>query len=158
MKLLYVIQRYGDKIVGGSESACRHFAERLVSRGHEVQVLTSCAHDYVDWADEYSAGTEVINGVTIHRFPVVEARKDELFGPLQHWMMQHPGSAPLFEQQRWTTLMGPQLNGQREWLVDNAHTYDCEFISEVKHVPSLDTKHMCKRIYPHLYIIAKQND
>lgn len=125
MKLLYVIQRYGDKIVGGSESACRHFAERLVSRGHEVHVLTSCAHDYVDWADEYPAGTEVINGVTIHRFPVVEARKDSLFGPLQHWMMQHPGSAPLFEQQRWTTLMGPQLSGQREWLVDNAHTYDC---------------------------------
>ena len=67
MKLLYVIQRYGDQIVGGSESACRHFAERLVARGHEVHVLTSCAHDYVDWADEYPAGTEIINGVTTFR-------------------------------------------------------------------------------------------
>ena len=79
MKLLYVIQRYGDQIVGGSESACRHFAEWLVARGHEVDVLTSCAHDYVDWADEYPAGIEIINGVTIHRFPVVEPRKDKLF-------------------------------------------------------------------------------
>ena len=125
MKLLYVIQRYGDQIVGGSESACRHFAERLVSRGHEVQVLTSCAHDYVDWADEYPSGTEVINGVIIHRFPVVEPRKDKLFAPLQHWMMHHTGSTPLFEQRRWATLMGPQLNGQREWLLENAHAFDC---------------------------------
>jgi len=44
------------------------FAERLVARGHEVDVLTSCAHDYVDWADEYPAGTEVINGVTYSPF------------------------------------------------------------------------------------------
>lgn len=124
MKLLYVIQRYGDRIVGGSESACREFAEHLSGRGHDVDVLTSCAHNYVDWADEYQPGTEEINGVTVHRFPIVEKRTDKLFGPLQAWLMHHPGSAPLFEQQRWTTLMGPQLEGQRSWLLDNAHHYD----------------------------------
>jgi glycosyltransferase involved in cell wall biosynthesis len=39
-------------------------------------------------------------------------------------MMNHPGSGPLFEQQRWATAMGPDLMGQRRWLMDNAHRYD----------------------------------
>jgi glycosyltransferase involved in cell wall biosynthesis len=124
MKILYVVQRYGERIVGGSEAACRHFAEHLVQRGHDVHVLTSCAHDYVDWSDEYPRGEQLINGVKVHRLPVVEPRKDELFAPLQHWLMNRPGSAPLFEQQRWTTLMGPQLKDQRTWLLDNGHLFD----------------------------------
>jgi glycosyltransferase involved in cell wall biosynthesis len=124
MKILYVVQRYGERIVGGSEAACRHFAEHLTARGHEVHVLTSCAHDYVDWADEYPAGTEVVHGVIVHRLPVVEPRMDRLFAPLHSWIMNHPGSAPLFEQWRWTTLMGPHLKGQRTWLLDKAHTFD----------------------------------
>ncbi len=119
-----MVQRYGERIVGGSEAACRHFAEHLTARGHEVHVLTSCAHDYVDWADEYPAGTEVVNGVIVHRLPVVEPRTDKLFAPLHSWIMNHPGSAPLFEQWRWTTLMGPYLKGQRTWLIDKAHTFD----------------------------------
>ena len=53
MKILYLVQRYGAEIVGGSESACREFAEHLVGLGHEVEVLTSCARDYVEWANYY---------------------------------------------------------------------------------------------------------
>jgi glycosyltransferase involved in cell wall biosynthesis len=124
MRILYVVQRYGERIVGGSEAACRHFAEQLVQRGHEVHVLTSCAHDYVDWADEYEPGVHLINGVQVHRLQVVEPRTDKQFAPLHNWITAHPGSAPLFEQQRWTTLMGPQLQEQRSWLLEHAHTYD----------------------------------
>ena len=124
MRILYVVQRYGEKIVGGSEAACRHFAEHLAQRGHDVHVLTSCAHDYVDWADEYEPGEHNINGVHVHRLQVVEPRQDKLFAPLHNWIMAHPGSAPLFEQQRWTALMGPQMRDQREWLLEHAHTYD----------------------------------
>jgi glycosyltransferase involved in cell wall biosynthesis len=124
MRILYVVQRYGEQIVGGSEAACRHFAEHLVERGHEVHVLTSCAHDYVDWADEYEPGEHLINGVRVHRLQVVEPRQDKLFAPLHNWVMAHPGSAPLFEQQRWSTLMGPQLRDQRMWLLEHAHSFD----------------------------------
>ena len=48
MRVLYSVQRYGEDIVGGSESACRSFAEQLVARGDEVEVTTSCARSYVD--------------------------------------------------------------------------------------------------------------
>ena len=124
MRILYVVQRYGERIVGGSEAACRQFAEHLVQRGHQVDVLTSCAHDYVDWANEYEPGVHVINGVTVHRMPVVAPRPPREFDVLHNWVVHNPFGAPLFEQQRWTTLMGPRLTDMRGWLLENAHTYD----------------------------------
>ena len=124
MRILYVVQRYGEKIVGGSEAACRLFSEELVRRGHQVEVLTSCAHSYIDWADEYEPGTEEINGVTVHRLPVVERRTDEVFGHLHPYVMSHPASLPLFEQQRWARVMGPQLRDQRGWLLRNSSRFD----------------------------------
>lgn len=124
MKVLYVVQRYGEKIVGGSESACRMYAENLVKRGHSVDVLTSCAHSYVDWADEYEPGSSEINGVTVHRLRVIEPRTDQLFAPLHDAVMKRPRSLPKFEQQRWARLMGPRLAELESWLLINATSYD----------------------------------
>jgi glycosyltransferase involved in cell wall biosynthesis len=124
VKILYVVQRYGEKIVGGSEAACRLFSEELVRRGHLVEVLTSCAHSYIDWADEYEPGSEEINGVMVHRLPVIERRTDKVFGKFHPYVMSHPASVPLFEQQRWARVMGPQLLNQRRWLLDNSPRFD----------------------------------
>ena len=124
MRVLYVVQRYGDRIVGGSESACRQFSEHLAGRGHDVHVLTSCAEDYVDWANEYEPGEYFMNGVTVHRLPVVASRPPREFDLLHDWIIHHPGTAPLAEQQRWTTLMGPRLENMRSWLLDNCESFD----------------------------------
>jgi glycosyltransferase involved in cell wall biosynthesis len=86
--------------------------------------MTSCAQSYVDWGDEYTPGQEDINGVIVHRLPVVERRTNELFGSLHGHMMNKPASSPLFEQQRWARLMGPQLQDQRSWLLHNAQRFD----------------------------------
>ena len=74
MKILYSVHRYGTEVVGGAETACRLFAEQLVNRGHEVDVLTSCALSYVDWADAFEPGKSTLNGVRVHRLPVVQSR------------------------------------------------------------------------------------
>ena len=39
MRILYVVMRYGEEIAGGAEQHCRDFAERIVQRGHDVEVL-----------------------------------------------------------------------------------------------------------------------
>ena len=124
MKLLYTVQRYGEDIVGGSEAACRLFAERLAERGHDVEVVTSCAQSYVDWADEYEPGTTELNGVTVHRLPVTALRTVEEFGPLNEWTILGPRPIPLFQQQRWMRLMGPQLRGYPTWLRANLDRFD----------------------------------
>lgn len=124
MRLLYTVQRYGDDIVGGSEAACRLFAEHLAERGHEVHVVTSCARNYTDWADEYAPGTHTSNGVIVHRLPVVRPRATTRFEPLNEWTILGPRPMPLFQQRRWADEMGPRLAGYRAWLLDAAAEYD----------------------------------
>ena len=63
MRILYVVQRYGEDVAGGAEQHARAFAERLVEREHEVTVLTSCASSYVDWANAFQPGWSRTNGV-----------------------------------------------------------------------------------------------
>ena len=70
MRLLYVVQRYGETIAGGAEQHCREMAERMARRGHHVEVATTCAQSYVDWADAYEPGRSTIGGVVVHRFRV----------------------------------------------------------------------------------------
>jgi glycosyltransferase involved in cell wall biosynthesis len=124
MKLLYVVQRYGEDIVGGSEAACRQFAEALVGAGHEVDVLTSCARSYVTWENSYDPGESLINGVRVHRLPVIEPRYPERFGPMDQWLMSGRGRPSTWEHQRWASLMGPNMDGLREWLMAHYSCFD----------------------------------
>ena len=55
-------------INGGAELHARYIAERL-ARHAEVEVLTTCATDYVTWRNELPAGVEQVNGVPVRRFP-----------------------------------------------------------------------------------------
>ena len=70
MRLCYVVQRYGTHIAGGAEQFCREMAERMAARGHHVEVVTSCAQSYIDWANEFEPGRTTMNGVLVHRLPV----------------------------------------------------------------------------------------
>lgn len=124
MRLLYTVQRYGEDLVGGSEAACREFSEHLARRGHHVEVVTSCARSYVDWADEYEPGTTEINGVLVHRLSIAEPRSAEASRPLDDWTVLGPRPMPLFQQQRWLRLLGPQLKDYPTWLRTQAERFD----------------------------------
>ena len=53
MKIAFVVQRYGLDINGGAELHCRYVAERLLKYA-EVDVLTTCAQDYIRVAESLS--------------------------------------------------------------------------------------------------------
>lgn len=124
MRILYTVQRYGETIVGGSEAAARMFSEKLVQRGHQVEVLTSCALSYVDWANVLEPGTTEINGVVVHRLAVLSPRLPERFGPIHNWMMSGPKPAPHFVQQLWAKQMGPDLVNLQPWILANIERFD----------------------------------
>ena len=79
MKLAVVVQRYGADINGGAELHARYIAEHL-SRHVEVEVLTTCARDYITWRNALPAGSETVHGLTVRRFPVSRERDPAEFG------------------------------------------------------------------------------
>jgi glycosyltransferase involved in cell wall biosynthesis len=124
MRLLYVVQRYGPEVAGGAEHHCRQFATRLAARGHQVEVLTTCAVNHVDWANHYREGTEEIDGVVVHRLPVAEPRDHRFFSPLNSRVVWGERPVPLYLQERWMQIQGPNLPGLGPFLVEEAPGYD----------------------------------
>lgn len=73
-----MVQRYGLDIAGGAEYHCRLVAEHL-ARHAQVEVLTTCASDYITWANQYPEGLETLNGIPVRRFRVKRPRDPERF-------------------------------------------------------------------------------
>lgn len=123
MRLLFVVQRYGHEIAGGAETFCREFATRLTRRGHDVTVVTSQARSYVDWANELPGGTSTIDGVTVHRLPVLHPRPDDAFGPLNARVL-HSRMVPSHLQESWMKMQGPLLTTLPAWLTEHGSGFD----------------------------------
>ncbi len=86
-RLAFVTPRYGDEVVGGSESVLREAAQGLVERGWEVDILTTCAVDHHTWANAMAPESFVEAGVRVHRFSTVhdgdKAQRDLMEGRIQ---------------------------------------------------------------------------
>ena len=110
-RIAIVVQRYGAEVNGGAEQHARWLAESLAAAA-DVTVLTTCALDYITWADHYPAGESELNGVRICRYPVdaprdwkkaqrqthkLMTRRHTLFDQVQWVREQGPYSSPLFE-------------------------------------------------------------
>lgn len=121
MKLAFVIHRYGADMAGGSEAHCRQLAERLLPR-HDITVLTSCARDYVTWADSYPAGATNINGVNVIRFPVRRTRRLKTFADLSDTVFE--GRPTQEEEHQWFVENGPEVPGLLEHLEKHGTEYD----------------------------------
>jgi glycosyltransferase involved in cell wall biosynthesis len=104
VKLAIVVQRYGADISGGAELHARYIAEHL-ARHVEVEVLTTCARDYVTWKNELPEGTDTVNGVRVRRFPVVKPRDPDDFGRRSHQVFERPHSVR--DEQAWLDSEGP---------------------------------------------------
>lgn len=102
-KIAFIIQRYGESITGGAEAHCRMVAEYM-TRHWQVEVLTTCAEDYITWANALPAGTETLNGVTVRRFATSMPRNKRLFDACYDLL------APL------TTLDQPRRRGVNKLL------------------------------------------
>ncbi|WP_166332582.1 glycosyltransferase family 4 protein [Sphingobacterium chungjuense] len=66
-KIGIVVQRYSEEVNGGAELHARQLAEHLQYK-YEVEVLTTCAIDYVFWENYYPEGEDFVNGVKVIRF------------------------------------------------------------------------------------------
>jgi len=72
-RVAIVVPRCHQSLVGGAEALAWQYASLLADR-YEVELLTSCASDYVHWNNDLAAGLEWRDGVAIHRFRVDRPR------------------------------------------------------------------------------------
>lgn len=136
MRLLFVVQRYGREVAGGAELCCREFATRMAQRGHDVEVLTSRALSYVDWADAYPAGSGELDGVTVHRLPLVTPRHDYSFGILNARTVWSGRPVPLHLQRHWMRSSGPLLDGLCPWLAERSGGFDAVIFFSYSYYPT----------------------
>jgi len=147
MKLAFVIQRYGTEVLGGSEHLCRLVAERL-SAQHTVEVLTTCARDYVTWKNEYPEGSDRVRGVTVRRFANARTRDITAFNKYSDWIYNNPHSRA--DEMEWLKQQGPWCPPLLEYLERNQQQYDVVICFTYLYAPTV----LGVRIAPHKTILV----
>lgn len=122
MRVAFIIQRYGNEVVGGAELHCRWVVERLAKK-ISLEVITTTAIEYLTWHNDYPAGLTQVNGVQVRRFTVERRREEERFQRLSNKVCFHRHSDA--EEREWVEEHGPYSPQLISYLRDHHQDYDC---------------------------------
>ena len=134
MKLAFIVQRYGPEILGGSEYHCRLIAERLALT-HQVDVLTTCARDYITWQNEYPEGADRVRGVTVRRFANARTRDIQAFNAFSDRIFTQSHSRQ--DELEWLKQQGPWSPGLIDYLERHHHSYDALIFFTYLYAPTV---------------------
>ena len=134
-RVAVVVARFGPEISGGAELLARLVSQQLAGRGHEVTVLTTCAEDYVTWADALPPGESRDGALRVLRFPV-RAPRD-----LERW---NDSMQPILRL-RWTDEderralreQGPDTPALLDHLREHGDEYDAVIFFTLLYLPTV---------------------
>ena len=135
MRIAFVVQRYGAEILGGSEYHCRLVAERLAAR-HEVEVLTTCARDYITWKNEYPGGQRP--GSRRHR-PALRQRAAAGHRrrsiEYSDWIFANAHTRD--DELKWLEMQGPWCPALLDYLKRHHRSYDALIFFTYLYAPTV---------------------
>jgi glycosyltransferase involved in cell wall biosynthesis len=136
-KLLFVVQRFGLEVDGGAELYCRWLVKNL-SGDFDVDVLTTCAINYITWANEYPEGRAELLGIPVIRFRVDHERDIDSFDSLTGKILSE--NADKNQQMFWLNAQGPVSSGLLKYIDQNSDQYDALiFITYLYHPTVMGT-------------------
>ena len=122
-RVAFVVQRAGREVNGGSEALCLQIATRM-SAHWQVEILTTCALDYVTWANHYPPGTDAIGDVVVRRFPVARPRDPQAFDRLSVRLQPALSSTSIEDCEAWMREQGPWCPALFDYLAANHLAYE----------------------------------
>jgi glycosyltransferase involved in cell wall biosynthesis len=111
------------EVNGGAEALCLKIAERM-SKYWDVEILTTCALDYMTWENHYPSGITEILGVKVERFKVSPQRNVEVFNHLSEKIYPRLKEASIKEQEEWMLAQGPLSSDLITYVEQHEHEYD----------------------------------
>ena len=121
-KVAVINQRYGSEVNGGSEYYTKKLAEHL-NEYYNVEVLTTTALNYDTWEPYYSAGIELENGISVHRFHVAKTRNVIEFKLINKMVRLFPALSKLLEPM-WIKSQGPYCPQLISYIKDHKDDFD----------------------------------
>jgi glycosyltransferase involved in cell wall biosynthesis len=106
---------------GGAELLCRLIAEHL-SKYCDVEVITTCAKDYISWRDEYKRGRDSVNGITVWRFSVDTPRDIQNFNKISERIFGRIHNKE--DEIEWMKQQGPYSTELLNYISNNKNVYD----------------------------------
>ena len=109
-------------------------AEQLAAR-HEVEVLTTCARDYVTWKNEYPEGSDRIRGVTVRRFANSQTRDIDDFNRYSDWIFQNAHDQA--DEMEWLKRQGPWSPGLIDYMKRHHGQYEALIFFTYLYAPTV---------------------
>lgn len=114
-QVAFVVQRCGSGVNGGAESLCLQVAQKM-SNAWNVEILTTCALDYMTWENHYPEGVEYSDSAPIRRFPTSTTRDVDAFNQLSADMLSRMRFCSIAEQERWMEMQGPNSSDLSSYI------------------------------------------
>lgn len=105
-RVAFVVQRCGAGVNGGAESLCLQVAQKM-SDTWDVEILTTCALDYMTWENHYPEEVDLRDDVAIRRFPTSSTRNVDSFNQLSADLNSRMRLSSIKEQEQWMEKQGP---------------------------------------------------
>lgn len=142
-KIAIIVQRYGKEVNGGAELHAKLLAHQLAKK-HTIEILTTTAIEYNNWANHYPSGKQTVDGIDVIRFSTISknhkkyraaartiynrTKPQKFFKKigLLNFLTKHTNWFEVTESdcKNWLRYQGPYCPDMIQYITENKDTYD----------------------------------